>query len=160
MLWVKHSEREWYTRRSNKKSWNSYSHYQRNLRKILLSCQTTPVLSLTTNLGIVAIRFTPQALLTSATKEIVADAASGGAWLHRTTRQVIRAGVDGSTTGDIGNDICIIETSYPALIVIIGTAPPCGLNHSQDIGDIRQSTSPVLVIKPPKFGRCDWRKGL
>ena len=84
-------------------------------------------------------------LLTPATKEIVEDAASGGAWTSRTHRQVSRTGIDGSTPSDIVNAIGIVETSSPVIIVIIGTAPPCGLNLIQDVGDIQQSTSPGLV---------------
>ena len=83
------------------------------------------------NQGIVPIILVPQTLLTPVTKEVVADAASGGAWVHRNLRQVSRMGVNGSTPGNILNDIGIVEPSYPALIGIVVTSPPCGLNMSQ-----------------------------
>ena len=51
----------------------------------------------------------------------------------------------GSTLGDIGNAIGIVETSTPFMIVIIGTAPPCGINLSQQVVNKHQSTSLGLV---------------
>ena len=69
-----------------------------------------------------AIKLTPQMILVTATKKIVANAASGGAWTYMTHQKVIMTGVSGSTPGDIGNDIGIVETSSPFLIVVIVTA--------------------------------------
>ena len=68
-----------------------------NFEQKLLSYQTTPVLSPPKNLsidqGIATIILTPQTLLTPETKKIVADVVLGGAWIHRTQRQVISMGV-------------------------------------------------------------------
>ena len=59
--------------------------------------------------------------------------------------QVSRVGVDGTSPGNIGNDCGISEASSPSLIGIIGaTVPTCGLNVTQEIGPIQQSTSPYL----------------
>ena len=44
--------------------------------------------------GIAPIILAPQLLLTSETKEIVADAASDGAWVNKTPRQVSKSGVN------------------------------------------------------------------
>ena len=84
-------------------------------------------------------------LLKPATKEIFAYAALGGTRTSRTPRWVSRTSVNGSTPGTIGNAIGIIETSSPALIGIIGTDPPCGLNLRQKVGNIQKFTSPGLV---------------
>ena len=75
----------------------------------LLSYQTIPVFTLSTNPKIEVIRLTLQMLLTPATKEICADMMLGGAWMSTTPWQVIRTGVNRSTTGNIGNDIVIVE---------------------------------------------------
>ena len=87
----------------------------------------------------------PQTLLAPTTKEVVVDAASGGAWVNRTLRQVIKTGVNGSTSGDIHNSISVIELSWPVLNGIVVTYPPCGLNVSQEVGNKWKSTSPGLV---------------
>ena len=92
-----------------------------------------------------------QMLLTPETKEIFEDAALGGAWTSRTPQQVSRTGVGGSTRGNIGNDIGIVERSSPVIIGIIGAIPPCGLNLIQEVDNIRQSTSPVLVRQSQKL---------
>ena len=95
-----------------------------------------------TNPGIAEIVLTLQIIMTPARKEILTDAASVGTWTYRTPRRVIRTGIDGSTPGNIGNSIVIVEKFSPDLIGIIGTAPPYGLNLIQKVGDIRKSTSP------------------
>ena len=83
--------------------------------------------------------------------KIIADKAEGGPWIHRNLRQVSRTGIDGSTPGDIGNSIGIVENSSLSLIGIIGTAPPCGLNLIQEVGDKWKSTFPGLVRKSQKL---------
>ena len=93
----------------------------------------------------------PQTLQTPAMKEIVVDATSGGVWATMTPWQVSRTGVNVRTLGGIDNSISIIETSSPILIVIIGTAPSCGLNLIQEVGDIWQSNPPVLVRQYQKL---------
>ena len=60
-------------------------------------------------------------------------------------------GVNGSTPGNIGNSIGIVEISSPVLIGIIGTDPPCGLNLIQEVGDIQKSTPPDLVRQSQKL---------
>ena len=108
--------------------------------------------------GIAAIRLMTQKILTFGMKEIVADLASGGMWKPRTMRLVSRNGVDRSTPGNIGNYIGIFETSSPYLIGIIVTVPPCSLNLSQEVGNIRKSTSPELVRKYHKLDAAADRK--
>ena len=49
----------------------------------------------------------PQTLVEPETKEVVADAASGGTWVHRNLEQVISMRVDGSTPGNIFNSVGI-----------------------------------------------------
>ena len=94
---------------------------------------------------IVSIKLTTHTLLTPATKEIIADTALVITWMSINLWWVSRNGVDRSTTGDSGNVIGIVETSSPDLIWIIGTASTCGINLSQEVGNIRKSTSPDLV---------------
>ena len=71
----------------------------RNFEQILLSYRITPVLPSPKNpwidQEISEIKLTPQTLLTPATKVIVTDAASGGAWMFSTLRQASRTGVNG-----------------------------------------------------------------
>ena len=98
-------------------------------QKILIF-RTISVLPPPTNPGIAEIVLTSPTLLTPATKEVVADAASGGAWKSRNMQKVSRTGVDGRTSGRIDNVVGIVETSSPDMIGIIGTAPPCGLDLS------------------------------
>ena len=83
--------------------------------------------------GIEGVRLTPQTLLAPETKETITYEASGGVWVHRTPRQVIRTGFNRSTPGDIGNSIGIVEKSSLVLTGIIGTDPPYGFNHSQKV---------------------------
>ena len=85
------------------------------------------------------------------TKEIIVEAASGGAWTSRTPRILSRTGIDGSAPGNISKAIGIVETSSPVLIGIIGTAPPCGINLCHEVGDKWQSTFPGLVRKSQKL---------
>ena len=59
--------------------------------------------------------------------------------------QISRTGINGSTQDGIDNAIVIVETYSPALIGIVGTASPCGLNGIQEVGYIRKPTSPGLV---------------
>ena len=70
------------------------------LKKILIN-RTIPVVVPTMNLRIdkriAPLVVAPQTLLIPATKEVVVDAALGGAWINSTPRQVSRTGVDGST---------------------------------------------------------------
>ena len=108
--------------------------------------------------GVVTNILDPQTFLTPATKEVVADAALSGVWIHRTPRQVSRRVVDGITPGDICNAIEIVETSSPVLIGIIGTYPLCGLNLSQKVGNKRQYVSPGLVRQYQKFDSIVDRK--
>ena len=93
-----------------------------------------------------------------ATKEIIADVVSVSVWTSRTPRLVSRTGVDRRTPVNIGNSICIFEPPPPVLIEIIGTAPPCGLNASQEFVDKRQSTSPGLVRQSQKLNTFVDRK--
>ena len=58
----------------------------------------------------------PWSLLTTATKEVVADAAPGGAWVNRNPRQVSRMDVNGSTPDDIHHAVSIVEYLSPFLI--------------------------------------------
>ena len=116
-----------------------------------MSYWTIPVLPPPKNPGIAVIRLTPMTLLRPTTKGIVMDMASGGAWTSGTPRKVSRTDVYGSTPGGMNNSISIVENSSPDLIIIIGTDPPCGLNLSQEVGDIRQSNSPGLVRKSQKL---------
>ena len=105
-----------------------------------MSYRTIPVITLPKNPGIdqqiVVIIVAPQTLLMPGNNKIVAVTASGGAWIYRTLRQVSKTGVDGSTLGNIHNDIGIVETSSLFLIGLNGTTAPCCLNLSQEVGDI------------------------
>ena len=83
-------------------------------------------------------------LLTSTTEEVVADAALGSVWVKRTPRQVIRTGVDGSTPGNIINDVSFENSPSPVLIGIVDTYPPCGLSGRLQVAKKWQSTSPGL----------------
>ena len=86
----------------------------------------------------------PHTLLTSEMKEFVADAASGGVWVNRTPRQVIRMGVDGSTPGNIRNAVSVEHSSSPFIIGIVATFPPFGIRVSLQVANKRKSTSPGL----------------
>ena len=88
--------------------------------------------------GIAAIVLVPHMLLPPVTKEIVAYADYSGAWTSINTRQVSRTDANIITPGNIGNNIGIVEPSSPILIGNIGTAPPCGLNVIQEVGDKRK----------------------
>ena len=101
--------------------------------------------------GIAPIILVPQTLLMPATKEVVADTASGGTCMNRTPRHIIRTGVDGITPGHIHNTVIVIEPSSLVLIVIVGNSPPCGLNRIQEVGNKRRSISPDLVGQSQKL---------
>ena len=93
----------------------------------------------------------PQALLAPVTKEVVADTASGGAWINRNPWQVIRTGVNGSTPGNIHNTVSVVEPPSPFLIEIVANSPSCGLNAIQQVANKWQSTSPYLVGQTQKL---------
>ena len=84
----------------------------RKFEQKVLSYRNIPVLPPPTKTGIgqgiAEIILMPHTLLMFATKEIFTNTASGGAWIHRTTRQVNRKGVNRINPGDIGNDIGIV----------------------------------------------------
>ena len=80
-----------------------------------------------------------------ATKEVIADAASGSAWVNKTPRQVRRSEVDGSTPGYIGHAVSVEHALSPFLILIFGPLPPYGLNMILQVANKWQSTSPALV---------------
>ena len=128
------------------------THTSKNVfeQKLLIS-RTIPVFPLLMNPGIAEIGLKLPTLLMHVMKEIFVDVASGGAWKSRTSWQVSRTSINGSNPCDIGNSIGIVETSSPDLIVIIRTAPPCGLNLSLKVGDIWKSTYPEFVRQPPKL---------
>ena len=67
--------------------------------------------------------------------------------MSRTMQQVSRTDVNRSTPGGIENSIGTVETSSLALIVIIGTAPTCGLNLSQEVDEIRPYNYSGLIRK-------------
>ena len=100
----------------------------------LLSNRSIPVVVPMTNLmidqRIAPIILEPQTLLTPATKEVAADAASGGTWVNKTLRKVSQTGVSGSTPGNICNNVSGESATSPVLIEIVDTSPPCGLDMS------------------------------
>ena len=120
-----------------------------------LSNHTIPVVVLTMQLSIdqsiAPVVVAPQTLLTPATKEVVADAASDGAWVNRTPQQVIRTGVDGSTPGNIGHAVNVKHAPSPAFIVIVATSPPCGLDGILQVANKWQFTSLALVGNTQNF---------
>ena len=126
-----------------------------NFEQKILSNRTIPVVVLTMipmiDQSIPPIAMTPQTLLTPATKEVVAETASGRAWVNRTPQQVIQTGVDGSTPGDICNAVRIKNSTSPVLIGIVGTSPTCGLNGILNFVNERNSTSLGLVDQTPKM---------
>ena len=63
------------------------------------------------NLPVVVPTMAPHTLLTPATKEVVVDVASGGAWVKRTPRQVIRTGIYRSTPCDVCNNVSVKHAS-------------------------------------------------
>ena len=93
----------------------------------------------------------PHTLLAPTTQEVVTDAASGDVWIDRTPRQVSRRGVDGSTSRDIHNAFSAVETTYPVLIGIFTTSPPCGINTIHKVANKWQSASPGLVRQIQKL---------
>ena len=107
-----------------------------NFEQTLLSYWTIPVFPPLTNPGIeqviAPIILAPQTVMTPAMKEVVTDAASGGTWIHRNTRQVISTGIGEITPGDNCNAIGVVELFSPVLIAIVVTSPPCGINVIQD----------------------------
>ena len=111
----------------------------------------SPAMKLVVDQVIAPIILAPQTLLAPATKEVVTDAASGGAWKNRTPRRVSRTGVYGSTPGNIHYAVRAVEPPSPVLIVIFGTSPPCGLNVIHQVATKRESTSTGLVGKPKNW---------
>ena len=66
--------------------------------------------------------------------------------------------VDGSTPGEIFNDVSVIEPPSPVLLEIFSTSPPCGLDSIQHIENKRQSTSLGLVVQTQKLDAVVDRK--
>ena len=90
-------------------------------------------------------------LFTTVTEEVVADAASGGAWFNMTPQQLVQTGFDGSTPENIRHAVSVIEPPCPVLIGIVFTFPPFVLNVSYQVANKRQSTSPDLVGQPQNW---------
>ena len=127
----------------------------RHFEQKLLSNRTIPAVVPTMNpriyQNITPILLTPQTLLTPATKEVIADTASGGAWDNRTTWQVRRTGVNRITPGNICNAVIVKNDPSLVLIGIVVTFPPCVLDAILKVANKEQSTSPTLVGKTQKL---------
>ena len=76
-----------------------------------------------------------QTISKPATKEVVADAACGGAWFNWTTGQVSRTGVNKITPGDTG--MAVRSKLYPSSVMIGSTTiyPACGISGSLQVGN-------------------------
>ena len=85
-----------------------------------------------------------QTLSTTETKEVVADAASGGVWVKRSPLQVSRTGFDGITPGNVCNAGSVEHIPTPFIFVSVTTSPPCGLSGSLQVAKKYQYTSPGL----------------
>ena len=100
-----------------------------NFEQKLLSIRTLPVVVLTMNPSIddsiAPIGEDSQTLLMPMTKEVVADAACGGAWVNRNPWQVSRTGVDRSTRGNVCNSVSVEHASSPVLIRSLTTPQRC-----------------------------------
>ena len=127
----------------------------RNIEQKLLSNQTIsvvyPTMKLRIEQSIAPIVLAPQTILTPATKEVVADAASCGVWVNMNPRQLSRGGVNRSTRGNISNDVSVKSDPFPFLIVILATPPTFSLNSSLQIANKQESTSPTLVGNTQKL---------
>ena len=102
------------------------------------------------------IGLTPETLLITDVKDIFAETTPGNAWTNRTPQQIIRTGIDGSIP--ISTPIHSEKSKYPTpdssdingtrgtktRITIGTTAPPCSLNVSLNIDNIRKSATPDL----------------
>ena len=88
----------------------------------------------------------PKTLLTPATKEVVADAKTGGAWINRNQQRVCRTGVDESTSGDIFNAVRIKHAPYKVLIIIFSTSPTGGQRESLHAAN-------KMAINVPRLGQ-------
>ena len=98
----------------------------------------------------------PETLLITDVKDIFAETTPGNAWTNRTPQQIIRTGIDGSIP--ISTPIHSEKSKYPTpdssdingtrgtktRITIGTTAPPCSLNVSLNIDNIRKSATPDL----------------
>ena len=126
------------------------------LDQILLSFRTIREVSVLPQPKNLMVGVTPQTLLTPVVKEIFADATSGNTWNNRTPRRISRTSIDGYTPISTPIHSGIRNSSTPASIESTGTrvtgtripigttAPPCGLNLSPNIYDIRKSATPYL----------------
>ena len=98
----------------------------------ILSDRTIPVVVLKMNpridQRIAPIVMEPHTILTPAAKKVVANTASGVAWVNRNPQQVIQTGVNGSTPCDIRNDVSVKYAPAPVLIEIIDNSPTCSLS--------------------------------
>ena len=111
----------------------------------------SPVMNLGVEQGIAPIILAQQTLVATGTKEVVANAALGGAWINRTPRKVSSTGIDRITTGNIRDAVRVVEPPSPVLVVIVDTSPPFGLNMIQQVPNKQQSTSPGLFENPQKW---------
>ena len=117
----------------------------------ILSCQTygeVSVLPPPTNPTII---LTPQILLTTAVKEIFAGTTSVNTWTNRSLLKIISTGVDKYIPISTSIHSGMRKYSNPApsdstvtRISIRTTSPPCGINVSLKIDNIRQSATPYL----------------
>ena len=102
-----------------------------NFKQKLLSNRTLHVVVPTMNPiidpRIIPIVAAPQTLLMPETKEVVVDAACSDAWVNRNLRRVSRTGIDGSTPGNVCNDVCVEHAPFLFLIGVVATSPPCSL---------------------------------
>ena len=112
------------------------------------------VLPTPTNL---AIRLMTQMLLTPEVKEIFLDTTPVNAWNNMNLQIIIRTGIYGSIPISTPIHSGIIKSPNPdssdstrtrgtRTRIPTGTnAPPCALNMSPNIGDVRQSSTPDLI---------------
>ena len=112
-----------------------------NFEQQILSNRTIPVVVLMVKPKIEQM-IVLHMLFTPVTKEVVADAASGGVWVNMTPQQLVQTGFDGSTPDNIRHAVSVIEPPCPVLIGISVTFPHFVLNMSYQIANKRQSNSP------------------
>ena len=103
------------------------------------------------NTRIAPILLVPPTLLGPSMKEVVADTASGSAWVNRTLWYVSQTEVDGSTLVNLCHAVRVVEHPSPFLIEIVSTFAPCGLDAIQKVGTKQKSTHLGLVRNTQKL---------
>ena len=118
-----------------------------NLKQILLSNRTLPIITITIDPRIPDMvetcGGTPHAIVTLTTKEVITDVAQSSSRVVRIPGHVNKTGKDGTTLGKCDVSVRSPRPNFPVIIIDTTISPACGIIGSLEILNKHGSTGSV-----------------